>query len=1113
MNDLDMSAYLWVPIGSVQKFYLTALTSETEGSLFVDSETPVTMTNPDDPTGPEIADPGYTNEAHYYKGTFDGQGHIIKGLQGLYLTGIRKFGLFGYLAGDAIVKNTFVDEGLFISDDEEVIYSSGGIAGEMKAGTLSNSEARMTFNATYSHDDTYVGGLVGKMEGTAVVHSSMAMPEIIGTANYMGGLVGQVGATNKLLNSFANPKFPNAKTSPYYEMNIGNGHFIGGLVGENRGVVENCYTRLQGDEPTSDGTHTVFGWFAGSNWVPANANTMGGIRFCYAPEGKTNYVRTITIENGDFGVPVDEYGHEKPYGHGNYSETERVSGKYGFKHRDHKMYDKEGKYVAPTTEGYEPTQADPVPQYTEYMTVETNNDLFGGLMNSLNAWVKASGNGWTMNNVTGQSFNENGYAVWTRTMASPINDDYPVLILEDFNALGSEDSIYLHYKHNVDDLIDAYSYTNIDHVKHPTPSIYLYDTVANGLTDGKPTPVPIEKTNIVKIGGKDVMFPMLAINEDVGILQNVELMARTGVTIRNARKGMDDFTDNPNWHLFSSSVKAAPIGLKYHTRDIEVEPFVYNPPTEIEGYGYTSGSYNDNIPNKDKHPHEVWVRRKYWDPPKTTWYQTDDNNGESYDEEGDDIGYFPTNTPYGTWRPGTSGGHVASAADGFFDLYVYSEYYYHWINYKREGTDNIQDHWHWDKDAGDSNGNGKGEHYRIGYTAGEMYKNDETMPAGKGYLMALSSESMMMTDGVLNNSGSDASVIEIDVTNTPIGNNLPPNGHGSINYSVPWRSLNLIGNPYQSYLDFNEFVKANIPTGNDWKGYCYAVIDDSKAKGEKDRYLYYTTTQSENTYAAGQLIHPHQGFFVKVNKDGTLKFNNGMRVAGKTGTAPIDAPYRSQVNYPLVNLLCYDEDGEMDLTTVEVNRPEFGGGHKMEKLHESKGLIYAHLENESFQTLFTPVGTNVVPVRFIPNEDGMFTLNWNTLHGEFSYLHLIDNITGVDVDCLTNDEYKFEGKTSDYKSRFKLVFRCDGDEPEDPEEPDNPDDGEDIDHFAFMFGDELVVNGEGMLQMFDVQGRCLMETQAVGQQSSHRLPSVAAGVYVFRLTGDKKVKVQKMVIK
>ena len=257
------------------------------------------------------------------------------------------------------------------------------------------------------------------------------------------------------------------------------------------------------------------------------------------------------------------------------------------------------------------------------------------------------------------------------------------------------------------------------------------------------------------------------------------------------------------------------------------------------------------------------------------------------------------------------------------------------------------------------------------------------------------------------------------------------------------------------------------------------------------------------------MIHPHQGFFVKVpTNNTTITFKNDMRVAGKGTSGFRD----ERLNYPLVNLLCYDEDGERDLTTVEVNRPEFGGGEKMDNLHKSKGMIYAQMEGESFQVLFAPVGTTTVPVRFEAKEDGVFTLNWNTRHGEFSYLHLVDNITGVDVDCLTANEYKFEGKTSDYRSRFKLVFRCEGDEPEDPEDPDTPED-EDTDHFAFIFGNELVVNGEGILQMFDIQGRCLMETQAFGSQSNHNLPRVSAGVYLLRLTSDKKVRVQKMVIK
>ena len=580
----------------------------------------------------------------------------------------------------------------------------------------------------------------------------------------------------------------------------------------------------------------------------------------------------------------------------------------------------------------------------------------------------------------------------------------------------------------------------------------------------------------------------LYINEDIGITQpdkdvdnNVPaLTARAGVTIKNAR----DDESNPNWHLFSSAIKKVPIGIEYHTATDQ--PYIENivkPATQHFG-----------------HPHTTWSNRTLWDPPKTTWFQSDDQNADSYDEQGVKIGYFPTNTPYGTWRPGAPGGHVASAADGFFDLYEYSEFYYHWINYKREGTKDVQDHWHWDKDGVDA------KHYRLGWNItneDDKYYNDTEWVPGKGYLMALSSESMMMADGILN-----TGEVPVKVTNTPIGENLPPNGHGTYNYTTEWRALNMIGNPYQSYLDFDAFVSTN--TGKlERPG--YAVVDDSQGPEKEYRYIYYVNGQSGNwPYSASRYIHPHQGFFVKAASSGDITFNNTMRKAGKSSDVDINSPYRSEVNYPLVNLLCYDEDGRRDLTTVEVNRPEFGGGHKMEKLHESKGLIYAHLENESFQTLFTPVGVNVVPVRFVPNEDGIFTLNWNTRHGEFSYLHLIDNIAGVDVDCLTNDEYKFEGKTSDYKSRFKLVFRCDGDEPEDPEEPD---DGDDTDHFAFMFGDELVVNGAGLLQMFDIQGRCLMETRAVGEQSSHRIPQVSAGVYLLRLTGESKVKVQKMVIK
>jgi hypothetical protein len=42
------------------------------------------------------------------------------------------------------------------------------------------------------------------------------------------------------------------------------------------------------------------------------------------------------------------------------------------------------------------------------------------------------------------------------------------------------------------------------------------------------------------------------------------------------------------------------------------------------------------------------------------------------------------------------------------------------------------------------------------------------------------------------------------------------------------------------------------------------------------------------------------------------------------------------------------------------------------------------------------------------------------------YLHLIDSLTGADVDLLTEPSYTFDAKTTDDASRFRLVF--DGDD-------------------------------------------------------------------------------------
>ena len=206
-----------------------------------------------------------------------------------------------------------------------------------------------------------------------------------------------------------------------------------------------------------------------------------------------------------------------------------------------------------------------------------------------------------------------------------------------------------------------------------------------------------------------------------------------------------------------------------------------------------------------------------------------------------------------------------------------------------------------------------------------------------------------------------------------------------------------------------------------------------------------------------------------------------------------------------MNLAVEDGRGRRDYTTVELDRPETGGGEKIQGLHAGDASLWVRHDDTDWQVAFTKPGTREVPVRFKAYQDGTFTLSWGAYNGYFSYLHLIDNLTGADIDCLQADEYRFEAKTSDYTSRFRLVFDFTG-----IEENDEPTEGPTS--FAFMMGDELIVNGEGVLQMFDLNGRQLLSTEIHGTQATVAMPKVADGIYVLRLTNGNQVRTQKMVI-
>lgn len=144
-------------------------------------------------------------------------------------------------------------------------------------------------------------------------------------------------------------------------------------------------------------------------------------------------------------------------------------------------------------------------------------------------------------------------------------------------------------------------------------------------------------------------------------------------------------------------------------------------------------------------------------------------------------------------------------------------------------------------------------------------------------------------------------------------------------------------------------------------------------------------------------------------------------------------------------------------------------------------------------------------VLFKSNQQDFFTITVKPENGGFKYLHLIDNITGDDIDLLVEPSYKFASSGNDYESRFKLVMYK------------NNDGCEEHDNFAYISNDDIIITGvEGCatLQVFDVMGRLVNSEIVSGTSGSIcrvNKPN-SAGVYVLRLIENNNVNAQRIVV-
>lgn len=162
-------------------------------------------------------------------------------------------------------------------------------------------------------------------------------------------------------------------------------------------------------------------------------------------------------------------------------------------------------------------------------------------------------------------------------------------------------------------------------------------------------------------------------------------------------------------------------------------------------------------------------------------------------------------------------------------------------------------------------------------------------------------------------------------------------------------------------------------------------------------------------------------------------------------------------------------------------------------LNESNTKIYIPQDGSRY-AIVQSEGIGTMPVNFKAKQMGKYTISVNTEGIDMDYLHLIDRLTGVDVNLLLDNSYSFIASAQDVESRFILSFTAKGYN-HDADEP-----------FAFQNGSDIIVNGTGELQIFDLMGR-MVSTQNVNGIETINVKS--QGVYIFRLNE----KTQKIVVR
>ena len=343
------------------------------------------------------------------------------------------------------------------------------------------------------------------------------------------------------------------------------------------------------------------------------------------------------------------------------------------------------------------------------------------------------------------------------------------------------------------------------------------------------------------------------------------------------------------------------------------------------------------------------------------------------------------------------------------------------------------------------------ENYRAGHA------DFTTLQNGRGYLYRNANDYTINIRGTLNTSAVDYTLSYTETVNSEDNKVI---------------GFNIIGNPY-SFNVYKGAVGSAIPNGT--------LLETN----------YYVLNQSTGVFTLendGTAIPPLAGILVQAKKqDNADDYILHMAYSQEGYVAPSSKSDRENIWFTIGN------DKFEDKSCVEFRKGH--GLNKIPHLNENAPMLYINHNGEDFASVDMNPDAKAFNLSFESKTTSKYTLNMDA-NGNYNYIHVYDKVTGRDIDMLNDEEYTFIGSPMDRKDRFEVRLN----ETAGTNSNDNT-------TFAYQSGDDILVSGDGELQIFDVMGRLVAQQHINGVEMVAKPSTI--GVYIFRLNEQT----QKMVVR